>query len=259
MFEGGAAVAVCAAPERCGLLETQDREEPSMHLSHLILLAAALGLATARPVDAEDTVPSPLYIVTYFDVAPTSTQQSAGIVREATNASRKEDGNAGFEAFEEIGRPSRFATLEIWRDKKATEAHNASTVTAAFRNKLQPLMIGGFGARPHGALSVAAAKGQLPADALYVLTHVDVFPTYKDQAIELVKAQAEAARKDDGNLRYDVVQWDGHPNHFTLVEVWRDRKAFDASVAAPHNKEFRDKLTPLEGALYDERLYQAVR
>jgi len=230
-----------------------------MRLSYLIFFAAALGLATARPVDAEDTVPGPLYIVTYFDVAPTSTQQSAGIIREAADASRKGDGNAGFEAFEEIGRPSRFATLEIWRDKKAADAHNASTVTAAFRNKLQPLMIGGFGSRPHGGLSVAVAKGQPPADALYILTHVDVFPTHKDQAIELVKAQAEAARKDDGNLRYDVVQWDGHPNHFTLVEVWRDRKAFDASVTAPHNKEFRDKLTPLEGALYDERLYQAVR
>jgi hypothetical protein len=30
-------------------------------------------------------------------------------------------------------------------------------------------------------------------------------------------------------------------------------------VTAPHNKEFRDKLTPLEGALYDERLYEVVR
>ena len=230
-----------------------------MRFSHLIFFAAALGLATVLPVAAEDTVSGQVYIVTYFDVAPTAAQQSAAIAREFADASRKEDGNAGFEAFEEIGRPSRFATLEIWRDKKAADAHNASTVTAAFRNKLQPLMIGGFGSRPHGGLSVAAAKGQPPADALYVLTHVDVFPTYKDQAIELVKAQAEAARKDDGNLRYDVVQWDGHPNHFTLVEVWRDRKAFDASVTAPHNKEFRDKLTPLEGALYDERLYQAVR
>jgi quinol monooxygenase YgiN len=149
--------------------------------------------------------------------------------------------------------------LEIWRDKKSADAHSAGTAAAAFRSKLQPLMIGGFGARPHGGLSAAAPKGQLPVDALYVLTHVDVFPTYKDQAIELVKAQAEAARKDDGNLRYDVVQWDGHPNHFTLVEVWRDRKAFDTSVTTPHNKEFRDKLTPLEGALYDERLYQLAR
>jgi quinol monooxygenase YgiN len=228
-----------------------------MRLSHLIFFAAALGLATARPVDAEDAMPSPVYLVTYFDVAPTAAQQSAAITREYAETSRKEGGNAGFEAFEEIGRPSRFATLEVWRDKKTADAHEAGA--AGFHNKLQPVMIGGFGARPHGELSVAAPKGQLPADALYVLTHVDVFPTFKDQAIELVKAQAEAARKDDGNLRYDVVQWDGHPNHFTLVEVWRDRKAFDASVTTPHNKEFRGKLTPLEGALHDERLYQAVR
>ena len=85
------------------------------------------------------------------------------------------------------------------------------------------------------------------------------FPISKTKLSSSSKAQAEAARKDDGNLRYDVLQWDGHANHFTLVEVWRDRKAFDASVTTPQNKQFRDKLTPLEGALYDERLYQAVR
>jgi quinol monooxygenase YgiN len=44
-----------------------------------------------------------------------------------------------------------------------------------------------------------------------------------------------------------------------LFEGWRDRKAFDASISAAHTKEFRQKLNPLEGALYDERLYQAVR
>jgi quinol monooxygenase YgiN len=230
-----------------------------MHFSHLILALAALILGTVRPLHAEETVNGPVYIVTYFDVAPTAAQQSAAIVREFAAASRKEDGNTGFEAFDELARPNRFALLETWRDKKASDAHDAGPAATAFRDKVQPLMIGGFGVRPHGGLAVAAPKGQLPADALYVLTHVDVFPVHKDQAIELVKAQADAARKDDGNLRYDVVQWDGHPNHFTLIEVWRDRKAFDASVTTLHNKEFRDKLTPLEGALYDERLYQAVK
>ena len=230
-----------------------------MRFSHLIFFAGALCLATVLPVDAEDTVTGQVYIVTYFDVAPTAAQQSAAIAREFADASRKENGNAGFEAFEEIARPSRFALLESWRDKKASDAHDAGTGATALRDKLQPLTIGGFGVRVHSGLSVAAPTGQLPADAIYVLTHVDVFPVHKDQAIELVKAQADAARKDDGNLRFDVVQWDGHPNHFTLIEVWRDRKAFDASVTTPHNKQFRDKLTPLEGALYDERLYQAVR
>jgi quinol monooxygenase YgiN len=229
-----------------------------MRFSQLIFCAAALGLATVRPIHAEDAVSGPVYIVTYFDVAPSAATQSAGIVREFAEASRKEDGNAGFEAFEEIGRTSRFALLGVWRDTKASDAHNAGPAATAFRNKLQPLMIGGFGVRPHGSLSVAAPKGQVSPATIYVLTHVDVFPVHKDQAVELVKAQADAARKDDGNLRFDVVQWDGHPNHFTLVEAWHDRKAFDASVTAPHNKEFRDKLTPLEGALYDERLYQLV-
>jgi quinol monooxygenase YgiN len=230
-----------------------------MRIRQLIFVLAALVVGTARPLGAEEAVNGPLYIVTYFDVAPTSAQQSAAIASELAAASRKEDANAGFEVFEEIARPSRFAILETWRDKKALDAHNAGPAATAFRGKLQPLMIGGFGVRPHGGLSVAAPKGQGSAEAIYVLTHVDVFPVHKDQATELVKAQADAARKDDGNLRYDVVQWDGHPNHFTLVELWRDRKAFDASVTAPHNKEFRDKLTPLEGALYDERLYQSVR
>lgn len=201
----------------------------------------------------------PLYTVVYFEVAQPAAAETAGIARQYAEASRKEGGNEAFEMFQEIGRPGRFAVVEVWRDKEAAAAHGKAAAATTLRQKLQPSLIGGFGVRPHSGLSVAAPKGQVPPDAIYVLTHVDVFPTGKDQAVELVKAQADAARKDDGSLRYDVLQWDGHPNHFTLVEAWRDRKAFDASAAAAHTKEFRDKLTPLEGALYDERLYQMVR
>src|SRR5207244_5979479 len=115
-----------------------------MRFSHLIFFAGALYLATVLPIDAEDTVSSQAYIVTYFDVAPTAAQQGAVIAREFADASRKEDGNAGFEAFEEISRPSRFAILEAWRDKKASDAPNAGPAAAAFRDQLQPLMFGEF-------------------------------------------------------------------------------------------------------------------
>jgi len=230
-----------------------------MRLSHSIFSLAALGLAMVQPVCAEETVNGPLYTVVYFEVDPTEAAQTAAAARQYADASGKEDGSLGFEMFQEIARPSRFAVVQVWRDKKAAEAHSKAAAATALGQKLQPAMIDGFGVRPHGAFDVAAPKGQVPSGALYVVTHVDVFPAGKDQAAELVKAQADAARKDDGNVRYDVLQWDGHPNHFTLVEAWRDRKAFDASAAAPHTKQFRQKLTPLEGALYDERLYQAVR
>jgi quinol monooxygenase YgiN len=229
-----------------------------MRLANAFLGLAGLALAAASPLHAEENVNAPVYIVTYFEVAPPAAAQAAALTRHYAESSRKESGNAGFEIFEEIGRPSRFAILAAWRDQKAADAHNEGPAATAFRQTVQPLMIGGFGVRPHSGLSVAAPKAQLPSEAIYVVTHVDVFPVHKDQAIGLVKAQADAARKNDGNLRYDVLQWEGHPNHFTLVEVWRDRKAFEDATVAAHTKEFRDKLTPLEGALYDERLYQPV-
>ena len=52
---------------------------------------------------------------------------------------------------------------------------------------------------------------------------------------------------------------DGRPNHFHLIEVWADRSAFTGHILADHTKQFRAKVTPLEGALYDERLYEVVK
>jgi quinol monooxygenase YgiN len=93
-----------------------------------------------------------------------------------------------------------------------------------------------------------------------VLTFVDVFPPGKDQAAALLRQLAEANRKLAGNLLFDVLlRVPGVGNHFTLLEGWRDRHAFDASLMAASTRDFRQKLTPLEGALYDERLYHALR
>ena len=230
-----------------------------MRLSPLIISLAVLVLAIVQPINAEEAVNTPVYAVTYFEVAPPAAGQAAALARQYADASRKEDGNVGFEMFAEIGRPNRLAILEAWRDKLAYEAHGAASSTAAFRDKLNPLLISGTGARLFSDLSVAPPVAQPGPDAVFVLTHVDVPPPQKDQAIELQKTLAAAARKDGGNLWFDVLQQNDRPNHFTLVEGWRDRKAFNASIAAAHTKEFRRKLNPLEGALYDERLYQPVR
>src|SRR5215472_8935881 len=230
-----------------------------MRLSHSIVGTAMLALGVLQPSHAEETVNTCVYVVTYLDVAPSEAAQAAALARQYSQASRKEAGNAAFDVFEEMGRPNRFAILEGWRDKAAYDSHGAAASKAGFLDKLQPLLIGGTGVRVFGPLSVAAPSGEPGTDAVYVLTHVDVFPAGKDQAVELVKALAEAARKDPGNLWFDVLQQDGRPNHFTLFEGWRDQKAFEGSIIAAHTKEFRQKLNPLEGALYDERLYEAVR
>ena len=47
-------------------------------------------------------------------------------------------------------------------------------------------------------------------------------------------------------------------NHFEVVELWQDRDACDNHELAPAAKEFRAKLAPLTGALYDQRWYKTI-
>ena len=48
------------------------------------------------------------------------------------------------------------------------------------------------------------------------------------------------------------------PNHFTVVEMWRSRNDHEANSMSAHQREFRDKLAQMTGALYDERLYEIL-
>jgi quinol monooxygenase YgiN len=43
-----------------------------------------------------------------------------------------------------------------------------------------------------------------------------------------------------------------------VVEIWRNQRTYDGHIIAAHTKKFRDQLTPMTGALYDERLYRAL-
>jgi quinol monooxygenase YgiN len=230
-----------------------------MRFSHLVLGLVPLALAAVHSAHAQQAGGGAVYAVTYFEAAAPDVAQAAALARQFAETSRKEPGNAGFEGVEEIGRPSRFALFEAWHDKGAADAHNSDAAAVAFHGKLQPMLVGPFEIRSFSGFSVAGPSALGDRRAVYVVTHVDVFPAGKDQAAALVTGLAEAGRKMNGNLWFDVLQVDGHANHFTLVEAWADRKAFDAGVMSAQTRDFRQKLTPLEGALYDQRLYRALR
>ena len=59
-------------------------------------------------------------------------------------------------------------------------------------------------------------------------------------------------------MRYDIVQQTNRPNHFTVVEIWRSRADYEANSMSAHQRDFRDKLAQMTGALYDERLYEVL-
>lgn len=219
---------------------------------------AASAPAAAAPAPAAAAPSGPYYIVTYFNVEPKATRKASALLRQFAAATRKEDGNTELTALHELNRPGHFAIVEAWKDKGAADAHAAAM--KALGDKLQPIVTSPFSARRFVELDVAkpSADANLTS-AIWVLTHVDVFPKGKDEANGMVKQLAEDSRKDPGNQRFDALVLDPFTNHFHLIAAWADRKSLEAHEAADHTRAFRAKLVPLEGALYDERLYEEVK
>lgn len=199
------------------------------------------------------------YVVAYLEVAPAAATEVRGLLGAFRDAGRRADGNLRFDALHRSERPNHFAIVEAWTTGAAQEAHARAPQTRSFREKLERHLVTAYDERPHIALSVGPAPGA-PAgrNAVWVVTHVDVVPTFKDQGAGILTQLAEASRKDPGNVRFDALTQRSRHNHMTVVETWQDRQAFDAHVVASHVKQFREALTPMSGSLYDERLYSAI-
>ena len=220
-----------------------------------ILISVALVLGLAQTVTAQDD--GTVYVVTYIEVAPAATAQAAALLTAFAEASRGADGNIQFQALQRIGRSSHFAMLGTWRNAEAQDAHARSAAAARFRDALEPLLYSPVDVRVHGDL-VTAAGGTVGPAGVFAVTHVDVTPNNTDQAVELLQALASASRVESGSVRFDVMVQANRRNHMTVVETWESRESRDAHYGADHTKTFRGSLFPLSGALYDERLYQAL-
>lgn len=198
-----------------------------------------------------------VYTATYVEFVPAGTSEGTSLLKQYRDASRKDAGNQRMELVQETGRPSRFVVLAIWADQQAFEAHGKAAHTAQFRDKLKAVNAAPYDERVHSGMSVGA-KDAPRAGALIVVTHVDVPGAMKDATVPLLQQLADAGRKESGNQRFEIQQQGNRPNHFTVVEVWADQKAYESHVMAAHTRQFRDKLGPMVGALYDERLYKAL-
>jgi quinol monooxygenase YgiN len=223
-------------------------------LGAALLAGLAIGPAYAQPATSGGGA---VYVVTYFEVGATFANKTATQLKAFAAATRKENGNENIEVLREVGPAGRFAMVEKWRDHATAEAHEAAV--KALSAKLQPMLASPFDTRACIALDVGALPSSLGPTAGYVLTHVDVVPTHKDEAIALLHQLAAASRKEHGALRFDALQQGNRPNHSFLVEAWADAKAHDAHVMAAATREFRSRLLPLQGALFDERIYQPIR
>jgi quinol monooxygenase YgiN len=111
-------------------------------------------------------------------------------------------------------------------------------------------------------LTIAAAMLTRGASAqngaVYLATYVDVMPNAVASGAALLKRYRDASLKEDGNLRFDVLQEIARPNRFAIVEAWRNKAALDAHAQSAGTVPFRDKLKTIQNAPYDERTNNAL-
>jgi quinol monooxygenase YgiN len=257
---GGAVISGLTAPGRQCQRPSKYGRERMAAIGCRVVVFVLMGMAMMPAhAQAAGAGAASAYLVTYFETAPAAADAVAGTLKQYAADSGKAAGNVEFLAFRELGRGNRFAFFEGWRDKAALEAHGQEAT--ALQNRLQPQIAAPFDSRTSSPMLVAGS-GQgaaAPVGAVYVMTHVDVPGPAKDECIELLKRLTAAARTEPGLLRFDVVQQDSRPNHFTVLEIWRDKGAYDAHMMTEATRAFRRGLTPIAGALYDERLYEALR
>jgi quinol monooxygenase YgiN len=224
-----------------------------------MLIAAAAS--AAAPVVAQAPAlqeAGTAYAVTYIEVAPSAKGDAADLLKAVAAASRKEAGNERYDVLQRIGRDNQFAILEAWTDLKGAEAHAGGAALRQFKEKLRPLQVAFYDERPSNGIAVAPAPASVGRDAIYAITHVDVTPPNKDACIVLLRQLADDSRMDPASLRFEAWQQNNRSNHFTVTEIWTSRAAVDDHIAAASTREFREKLGPMSGALYDERLYRSL-
>jgi quinol monooxygenase YgiN len=217
-----------------------------------MVLTPIVSVPAARAQDAA------VYVVSYIDVAPATRGTAVAALRQLALASRKDEGNMRYEILQRIAPSNQFAIVATWKDQKAYDAHSAAAHSKEFRDKIKPSLISAIDDRVHTGMEIAGAAAAPGRGAIYVVTHVDVPPPRKDECIAALKALVAASRKEAGVVHFEVFQQGNRPNHFSVVEAWKGQGAYDSHITAAHTKQFRDQLTPMSGALYDERLYRAL-
>jgi quinol monooxygenase YgiN len=213
----------------------------------------ALTLLAPRAVAQEAT----FYTATYIEVGPVLAKVAVSALSTYRDAARKDRVAVILDVFQRVEQANQFVVLGAWTDQKAFEADAAGDARKKLNEKLATLQTSPADTRMHSGL--AATPPRSGKDPVIVVSHIDVRPADKDNAANALEQLADSSRKQAGSLRFDVWRETDRPNHFTLVEAWANTGAFNVHQMQKDTREFRSKLAPMLGALYDERLYKPLQ
>lgn len=226
-------------------------------LLRLLLAFSVAAMLSMTSSSAQTAVA--VHVVIYLDIAPGKVGKARPLLQLYTAAAAKEAGSGGVSLLQEIGRPGRIVIRETWVDQMAFEAHGKAQSAVALATCLKPLELAPADQRVHIDFASGSGSAKAGSSAVHVFTHVDVPPPRQSELEPMLRTLQAASIKASSSVLFDVLQQASRKNHFTVVEAWVNRKALDAQAVAPAQRDFRDKLGPMLGALYDQRLYRTLR
>ena len=216
-------------------------------------LLALLLVTCAAPQTARADIAQ--YVVTYIELAPGSEAAGEKILDQLAVVAFTA-GAQRFDVDKEVQRSNFYVLIETWSNQATYDAFRTSSITQALFAQLAQFQIAPQDERD-GTLIQAGKATIAPAHGgeIEVVTHIDVIPTFLNQAQPLIQQFVADSANDPGVREFLLVSWDGITNHFQLIERYDTKRAFDLHVTAQHSVQFRTSLQPFIGAPYDERVY----
>lgn len=226
-------------------------------LGFVLLLVAAL-FSFASPTVAQ--LDQQQYVVTYVEFKPADAKAGGRLLDDLASHGLASAGVIRFDVLQQVDRRNFFALFEIWSSAQTFAAFQSSSATQAVLTQLAPLLAAPLDERDGNLLAgtVNPRSSHAEARQIFVITHVDVDPQNVGQALPLLDTFVNESLNDTGAQSFALLSQTPTTNHFQLVEVFANQRAFDAHVSAQHTVDFRTNIDPLLGAPYDERLYQFV-
>jgi quinol monooxygenase YgiN len=140
--------------------------------------------------------------------------------------------------------PLHEAVLRRLRSIHTTESRRQSTMRHSLEILLTLLALTFVGTQ------VANAQDEV---SVFAIAYIEIKPSSASQAENLLKTYADESRAESGNLRFQILQRIGRPNHFAILDAWDNLQSQDDHSAATHTRTFRDSLKTLLYSPYDER------
>ena len=221
-----------------------------------LLLAALSSFAGTAMAQSEPQQ----FVVVYVELKPSDTRAGSDVLEELASLAEDSSGVIRFDVLQQTDRPNFFALFEIWTNAQTFADLQNSSATQAILAQLTPLLEAPLDQRPGNLLTgtVNPRSQHARARQIFVITHVDVDPQFVGQARPLLDTFVNDSLNDPEVQTFAQLSQTPTTNHFQLVEVFANIKAFDAHVSAQHTVDFRAAIQPFIGAPYDERLYQFV-